>query len=510
MIRNAFRNNFCTRILIAIVNTIIFSTAIAAENIPANDNEFTCTLNEKAEQYIRDFNIDYKSFGGKELCQFQIDSKKLFNDLQIIEQGQFAIDPKTDPTTNNSTTPNDGNSTSESSLQKSILIGGYVDSQQYYAWLRSQTEGMARGNDIPFATAYNSMGYFTMQDGWATLSTLGRVGTVIHEARHTEGYRHIPCTTGPYKDLQLPGCDRNFAYGGSHAVEMEYYARVSLAGQNFHPVYKTMARLMAMARSNFVFNQSPIQKREALLAITKDGRSLVWDNNTVYRRQYYSYNPQHYQVKRTSFGASLFNGIEAIALEIYGNGQKVYSQEINGPAPNNGFIADDYSYYKMLKQDRGQGKSQLLDFEELDQNQKRFLFYLKPTSLASYNFEGGKFNSPVNLNFQAQKFTTTSPLGQSGLFVLDTKNNFYEVSLTTPSQIVARGAWDPQVTQYVQWQGQLLRLTTTGRTEMWSQNQWIESNLEGLSELNQQTTNLITVPLYDAFKVEPSITSSDK
>lgn len=453
-----------------------FNSTFAKADIPAFDQDFICTSNEKADQYTRDFKIDIKSFGGKELCKSNIDTKKLFNDLQIIEQGQFNLSELT------------------TTLATNPLIGGLVDASKYYSWMKDQTEGMNRGNDIPFATAYNSFGYFTMQDGWATLSTLGRVGTVIHEARHTEGFRHIPCVTGPYKDLQLPGCDRNFSYGGSHAVEMEYYARVSLAGENFHPVYKTMARLMAMGRSNFVFNDSPIKKREALLAVSSNGSALLWDQNLVFQKNYFTFNPQSAAVKRTSFGASLFNGLQALALEIYGQGQN--------SATNSAFISDDYSYYKMLKQDRGQGKDPVLDLEEVDKNQKRFLFYLRNNSYANYNFEGGKFNSPKTINFNAKKFTTTSLDGTEGLFVIDQSNKYYEINLDNPSQIISKGNWDAQTVQYVNWNNRVYRLSTAGKVELWNGQQWTPADLPSLNVLDSNgVANLIKVPLYNAFEV---------
>src|SRR5437868_9320068 len=228
-----------------IILSTLAGVRVAAAAMPMgyDDKDFGCISQQQADQYVSDFGINADSFGGMELCKNEIDTKKLFNDLQIIAGGQFDAG------------------------KDNLLIKGIVPADQYYSWMRSQTRGMERGNDVPYATAYNRMGYFTMQDGWAKSSTLARVGVVIHEARHTAGYRHFPCNQGPYKGARLDGCDQNYAQGGSHAIEMEYYARVSVAGQNFHPVYKAMARLMAMGRSNFVFNSSPIQKREGLLAL---------------------------------------------------------------------------------------------------------------------------------------------------------------------------------------------------------------------------------------------------
>lgn len=215
-----------------------------AQEIPYQDEKFSCLTQAEANRYVVDFKINVRSFGGIELCNSSVDTKKLFNDLQILEKAQFE------------------------SAGENHLIRGFVPADQYYTWMKKQTYGVERGNDMPYATAYNVGGYFTMQDGWARASTLGRVGTIVHEARHTEGYRHIVCQRGPYQGTRIAGCDSDYNYGGSHAVEMEYYARVTVQGRNFHPVYQKMARLMAMARSNIFFNTSPLQTREGLLALS--------------------------------------------------------------------------------------------------------------------------------------------------------------------------------------------------------------------------------------------------
>ena len=118
-----------------------FGLQAQAQEMPYVDQDFACVSQQDAQKYINDFGIDADSFGGLELCDSKVDSKKLFNDLYIIEQGRF-----------------DANGSN-------LLIKGNIPADQYYAWMRSQTRGMNRGNDVPYATAYNRWGYFTMQDG---------------------------------------------------------------------------------------------------------------------------------------------------------------------------------------------------------------------------------------------------------------------------------------------------------------------------------------------------------
>jgi len=424
-----------------------------ATTMPYADQDFACITQQQAQKYISDFQVDVGSFGGTELCSGNVDSKKLFNDLQIIEQGQFAADAT------------------------NLLIKGYVPADQYYSWMKSQTRGMNRGNDVPYATAYNRWGYFTMQDGWAKLSTLGRVGTVIHEARHTAGYRHYPCNQGPYMGAGLDGCDQNYAQAGSHAIEMEYYARVSVAGQNFHPVYKAMARLMAMGRSNFVFNTSPIQKREAVVAMDDHG-PVLFDGTKKLAREGTDFTGR---LKRTSFGASIFSGLQAMALDLY---------ELTGAHAS---INDDYSYFKLLGMEQ---LGALKDFEEFDRNQKRYVAVVTGSNqLKTYNFPQGAWNGASALSINVDRTATTLPTGEQGYFLIS-NGDVYSVNADN-QQIAATGKkWDSQVESVALFGGKTLVLKTDGTI--------YQRNADGSEAAfdSGKYTQMVNVPLYDAFEVK--------
>ncbi|MBS1971276.1 MAG: hypothetical protein JSU04_13285 [Bdellovibrionales bacterium] len=438
-----------------LLGALAFATIQAsAADMPYADKDFACITQQQAQKYTSDFEVDVNSFGGVELCNSNVDSKKLFNDLQIIEQGQFAVGAS------------------------NLLIKGYVPADQYYAWMKSQTRGMNRGNDVPYATAYNRWGYFTMQDGWAKLSTLGRVGTVIHEARHTAGYRHYPCNQGPYMGANLDGCDQNYAQAGSHAIEMEYYARVSVAGQNFHPVYKAMARLMAMGRTNFVFNQSPIQKREAVVALEDSHGPVLFDGTNKLQREGTDFVGR---LKRTSFGAAIFNGLQAVALDLY---------ELNGSHPS---INDDYSYFKLL------GMSQmgsLKDFEEYDRNQKRYVAVVTGSNqLVTYNFPRGAWNSPSQLQITVDRTATTLPTGEQGYFLIS-NGDVYSVNGDNQQVTSVGKKWDAQVQSVALLGGKTLVLKNDGM--IYQRNtDGSESAFDG-----GKYTQMVNVPLYDAFEVK--------
>lgn len=423
-----------------------------AQEMAYDDKDFACITLAQAQKYVSDFNIDVRSFGGMELCNPNVDTKKLFNDLQIIEKGQF------------STTGNNN------------LIKGFVAGDQYYTWMKSETSGMERGNDVPYATAYNSGGYFTMQDGWASMSTLGRVGTVIHEARHTEGYRHYPCNQGTYAGSGLSGCDTDYSTGGSHAVEMEYYARVSVQGQNFHPVYKSMARLMAVARANFVFNSSPLKKREAVVALeSQSGKAVLIDQGTQFVREAPSV-PGF--LKRTSYGAAIFDGHQALAIEMY---------DVTGSNPS---LSDSYSYLKLLD-----NKTIYKDFEEFDVGVKRFVVGVdQQNRWSSYNFPNGRWNTAQATNLNFVKSATRLEDGSTGYFLISDQNKIYQVDAQSQRLTETGKNWNPKVINIISFDGSTLLLKDDGVVYRANGQPWEKSTTS--------YSQIINVPLYDSFEVK--------
>ncbi len=448
---------FFLSLLIAASSAV--SVAQTSAQLPVLDSDFACVTEAKAAQYTRDFNINVGSFGGKELCKNNVDTKKLFNDLNLLEDGKFGNIPA-----NN-------------------LIKGFVPADQYYTWMKGETRGGRRGQDMPTATAYNSGGYFTMQDGWSALSTLGRVGTVVHEARHTAGYRHLGCQQGPYYQVSVAGCDRDYTYGGSHAVEMEYYARVSTAGVNFHPVYKKMARLMAMGRSNFVFNASPLKQTESLMMIGSSGRAYLLHDGAWVEREAPSVKAR---LKRTSFGATLFGDGKAYALDSYQNSGFDWS------------VVDDYSYYKLLNSEN-MGGAKVQDFEEFDMGRKRYVMFMNETQqYTNFNFGQGRWNSMVRApNAGRFEFATVTPTGDQGLFMVDENRNFYAVDPERIQNVRALNiAWPQDAKSFAKVGTALYQVTQHGELLVSANGAWSPFTTP------EPVEQLTSVPLYDSFEVQ--------
>jgi hypothetical protein len=437
-------------------SVLFFSLISVAQEMPYLDKDFGCTDRADAERYVADFHIDVQSFGGMELCNSDIDTKKLFNDLEIIEKGQF------DQTGQNK------------------FIRGAVDANNYYGWMKHETRSVERGQDVPYATAYNSGGHFTMQDGWSRLSTLGRVGTIVHEARHTAGYMHVQCQQGPYQGSSVAGCDTNYNYGGSHAIEMEYYARVAVQGKNFHPVYKKMARLMAIARSNIFFNTPILQTREGVLAVSQDrGHAELYDNGQWYNREMPSVSGR---LKRTSFGAVVFDGVKAFAVELY---------------KNSGFsdlVADTYSYYKLLKENEGAVK----DFEEFDSGTKRYVVRLTADNkLTPYDFPNGTWGRSITLPTSFERLSTAAfGKAQTGLYLISTSGEIYNYQPQNQRITDTGLTWSQDQKEVIVYKGQNLVLMNNG--QIMSQS---ASGLAPWAETRNLYSELVTTPIYDGFEV---------
>lgn len=430
-----------------------------AQLLPYLDESVSCFNQSQADQYVNDFNINVKSFGGAELCNGRSDFKKLINDLSVIEAGRFQKSPQQG------------------------LIGNFVDSDKYYSWVSQQTRGMTRGMDNPVATAYNAGGYFTMQNAWANLSTLGRVGVLIHEARHSQGYYHERCKFGPYSDTRTSGCDKDFSSGGAHAIEMEYYARVSTQGQNFHPVYKAMARLMAMARSNFIFNKSPLIKREGLVVQSDVGEYWIYDQGKWINRPAMTPNGNPVGIlKRTSAGVSVLASDRAYSVDLY--------EGVEPISP----LTDTYSYFKIFLE----SKYNISDAEEFDIGSKRHLILInKSNQFSSYNFGLGGWNKAQTLAF---KVATTSPYlvdGKRGYFLIDPSGAIYSYEPKKNNFKRLQSKWDFYLKSVSNVNGQVYSLTNDNKLFSLTNGQWVEFHLPK----GQKPVQIASAPLYNIFSI---------
>lgn len=417
--------------------------------------EQDCFPKTKAQKWIQDFNISINTFESDDLCRSESDLKLILEDLQLIENAVFI------------------------GKKENIFILDIIDQNQYFVWLKDQTNGIRRAHDIPFATAYNTNGYFTLQDGWRNLSSLGRVGTLIHEARHTEGSNHIRCIHGPYKNSSVQGCDQSVEQKGSHAVEMEFYARVVLEGQNFHPVFVQMARLMTLARSNFVFNIPPVTRREILVGLSSD--HIITQNHDQLVESIELPSKDMARLKRSSAGFTLILNDQV--------------QTIDFASDNPIWIDDEFTYYKILNDDRLKG---IIDLEEYDTNERRFVVALTNEGmLYTYKFSQGSWSSGVRAQ-DVKQFVTTDPNGKEGLYILTYDKDLYPLDPST----LTRGdrsqtIWPATALQFFNWENHLYRIEASNNIQ--SSNIFRSDNKKHFLFNNQKLNQVIKAPVYDIF-----------
>lgn len=355
---------FILALLVLFSGCNFLEAAYGSQLLPVLEDQFGCLNADWAAKQEKALHVDVQSFGGREVCRPEADYKKLMTSMLIINMGQFGQKPSQPNIFNRDTVPLD-----------------------YGKFVTENTYSIQRGQDIPYATAYNDMGNVTVQDAWNKLAILGRVGTLIHEARHTKGYYHIRCNHGPYGETNVAGCDSTLEYGGSHAVEMEYYARVLDQGLNFHPLYRTMSRLMLLARAPLFFNKSPIQFRPTMVLSLKDATVIVRADGTTVRRQpiLRSQNAEM-RLKAVTHGTVMadFKNHQFAAVDIRGDG---------GVTP---YTQEDYSYFKFFRDIRFADR-RWLDAEEADLGKTwAFLAIDLEGHVLRYKYDEGDFSRTKN------------------------------------------------------------------------------------------------------------------
>lgn len=80
-----------------------------------------------------------------------------------------------------------------------------------------------------------------------------RAETMLHEARHFEGYSHVTCIRGNRKG-QSGACDDTVEEKGSYAVTVEVLTKMALNAKDIPKVQQTLLKTLAVSYANDVFN----------------------------------------------------------------------------------------------------------------------------------------------------------------------------------------------------------------------------------------------------------------
>jgi hypothetical protein len=244
-----------------------------------------------------------------------------------------------------------------------------------------------------------------------------------------------------------------------------------------------MARLMAVARSNFVFNTGSLVSTERLLIRSNAEESqLSVDETTWIRRQ--TPNLPNSQLKRTSAGAALFDGQNALTYDLY-----------NQTSEQN--IIDDFSYLKLFRQDRGQGQAPLADFLEADVAGKRFVLLLNQQGqITNYNFAEGKLNPWSRFSAPGAFFSTETPEGKKGLFLVHNTAIYELNTFGTLNPRLLSETWPRDLKSVMSLKQQRYFLSTNGELIAQDTTQQKESTL------SLDVKDAVLVPTYSEFDLE--------
>ena len=218
-----------------------------------------CFDAKMAKRFMSQFQISSEEFDFADLCNQNSSGVQVLESLRTIEAAQFREMERPHP-----------------------LDVGIVN-EPYFEFLKSRIKKIAnRGcasDDGVIACVRPQEPIMRLQSLFFDLKTpsIVRVSTVIHEAKHIEGFTHVDCVAGPLAGSS-GGCDLSFRQKGAYAVELEFYTRVALRGSNFHPAVKALARSTAIALMEENFNERPAKSVQAL-AFTdfKDGHLVIFD-----------------------------------------------------------------------------------------------------------------------------------------------------------------------------------------------------------------------------------------
>jgi hypothetical protein len=162
-------------------------------------------------------------------------------------------------------------------------------------------------------------------------------------------------------------------------------------------------------------------------------------------------------------------------------------------------LSDDYSYYKLFQTPRSGGPQSILSTEEFDIGNLRYFTVLSEEGrVYSYNFPQGSWFAPSAPVAGADSFVTTTPSGQTGLFVVTREGGivpFDPRGRRFGSPLAER--WPADSAAFVKVANTTYRLAADGQVRDAATGEMVEA----LS--SYRFTDLVSVPLYDAFEVAP-------
>lgn len=107
---------------------------------------------------------------------------------------------------------------------------------------------------------------------------LTNAGVFIHESRHVDGYPHVLCDHGPYRNSGF-ACDPSYQTRGSYAAGTEFEVKISRS-ESVNQATRLLAQGYAITDFMEHFNQLPLDIRQGLLLESSDNAVDFYDGQT--------------------------------------------------------------------------------------------------------------------------------------------------------------------------------------------------------------------------------------
>lgn len=197
--------------------------------LPDTHDEMPCFGSQQVEIWKTEFKIDVASFPmGNYYCDNAHPLKKILNIFQYLQAQKF-----------------------EGTSLLGTFEKGFVQSS-YWDFVKSRIKKIQYNNSAEFyyMATNDEEGNLNIYPGLFLIPLVGQVASLIHEARHFDGFHHLECQEGLYKGKM--GCDLKYEDAGSYAVELEYALRVLHKGSNFSQAAKDIMsnKLIPLRRDN--------------------------------------------------------------------------------------------------------------------------------------------------------------------------------------------------------------------------------------------------------------------
>ncbi len=138
----------------------------------------------------------------------------------------------------------------------------------------------------------------------ASILPYERVETMLHEARHKDGFSHITCTRGPRANIE-GACDQNINDLGSYAVSVESLSQISKYAKGLNPSLRMFLAGTAIGVTDAFQEPVKVDINQFLLLKTAKNTVLKLDLATMAIQQLNIQLPEGKLINKDDFTAIL-------------------------------------------------------------------------------------------------------------------------------------------------------------------------------------------------------------